>query len=142
MRLPVSLARWIPTLAVVLLTTACGGATSPLPPAQGPKPDFVVRENLHATGTAPRQALAGMTRYPGPDGRPVYLSMSPCCDQFNKLYDADGRFICAPSGGLTGQGDGRCPRWVARRQWPQPAEPAASNPSRVAETRSDENSRP
>ncbi len=133
--------RWFATLAVVLLA-ACGGATPTPPPAQGPEPDFVVRESLHAVGTVSRQALAGMTRYQGPDGQPVYLSMPPCCDLFTKLYDADGRFICAPSGGLTGQGDGRCPGWVGRLVRPQPPEPAASNPRRVAETRSGENLRP
>lgn len=41
-------------------------------------------------------------------GRPAYLLNSPCCDQFNYLYDAEGRILCAPSGGLSGRGDGRC----------------------------------
>jgi hypothetical protein len=41
-------------------------------------------------------------------GRQAYLLMSPCCDLVNHLYSADGRFLCAPSGGLTGRGDGRC----------------------------------
>ncbi len=38
-----------------------------------------------------------------------YYFTSDCCDQFNYLYDADCKLICAPDGGLTGQGDGKCP---------------------------------
>lgn len=38
----------------------------------------------------------------------VYYVSSPCCDQFNYLYDYDGNIICAPDGGFTGKGDGRC----------------------------------
>ena len=38
----------------------------------------------------------------------VYLFSSPCCDQFNMLYDESCNAICAPSGGFTGRGDGKC----------------------------------
>ncbi|RKZ51196.1 MAG: hypothetical protein DRR16_14740 [Candidatus Parabeggiatoa sp. nov. 3] len=38
----------------------------------------------------------------------VYRVSSPCCDQFNILYNYDGDGICAPDGGFTGNGDGRC----------------------------------
>ena len=38
----------------------------------------------------------------------VYLFTSDCCDQYNYLYDKDCNVICAPSGGITGKGDGRC----------------------------------
>ena len=41
-------------------------------------------------------------------GDTAYLFVAPCCDQFNLLYDAQGRRLCAPSGGITGRGDGRC----------------------------------
>lgn len=42
------------------------------------------------------------------NGKKVYLLNSPCCDQFNPLYDEDCNLICAPSGGITGRGDGKC----------------------------------
>jgi Domain of unknown function (DUF6970) len=42
-------------------------------------------------------------------GNVVYFISSPCCDQYNYLYDFDGNIICAPSGGFIGTGDGRCP---------------------------------
>ncbi len=38
----------------------------------------------------------------------VYYVPPQCCDQFSKLYDANGKVICAPDGGFTGRGDGKC----------------------------------
>lgn len=40
--------------------------------------------------------------------RTTYLISSNCCDQFITLYDESCKPICAPSGGFTGHGDGRC----------------------------------
>ncbi|MBB1285485.1 hypothetical protein HRH25_13960 [Flavisolibacter sp. BT320] len=42
------------------------------------------------------------------EGRTVYLFSSPCCDQYNELWDTDCHYICAPSGGYTGRGDEKC----------------------------------
>ena len=42
------------------------------------------------------------------NGRTVYYIPPQCCDQFSRLYDASGKIICAPDGGLTGAGDGKC----------------------------------
>jgi hypothetical protein len=39
----------------------------------------------------------------------VYFVMSPCCDQFDVLYSVNKTPICAPSGGFSGAGDGKCP---------------------------------
>lgn len=38
----------------------------------------------------------------------VYLFSSPCCDQYNMLYDGNCTALCAPSGGFTGRGDQKC----------------------------------
>ena len=38
----------------------------------------------------------------------VYLFTSNCCDQYIELYDSDCNYICAPSGGIAGHGDGKC----------------------------------
>jgi len=43
------------------------------------------------------------------NGRTVYLFTARCCDQFNVLYDSSCSMICAPSGGFSGRGDGKCP---------------------------------
>lgn len=39
----------------------------------------------------------------------VYYIVSPCCDEYNYLYDLNGTPICAPTGGISGKGDGKCP---------------------------------
>lgn len=39
----------------------------------------------------------------------VFLIIPVCCDQYISVYSSTCNFICAPSGGLTGKGDGKCP---------------------------------
>jgi hypothetical protein len=58
------------------------------------------------------------------DGTTYYLFVPGCCDQFIELYDDQCHYICAPSGGITGQGDGNCPQWSGTPEttliWEQP----------------------
>jgi hypothetical protein len=42
------------------------------------------------------------------NGKTVYLVIPDCCDQYISLYDENCNFLCAPSGGFTGKGDGKC----------------------------------
>jgi hypothetical protein len=42
-------------------------------------------------------------------GQQVYLVTADCCDQYTTVYDTCLNVLCAPSGGFTGRGDGRCP---------------------------------
>ena len=42
-------------------------------------------------------------------GKHVYLFSADCCDQYNELSDSNCNYICAPSGGITGSGDMKCP---------------------------------
>lgn len=42
------------------------------------------------------------------NGKQVFLFSSNCCDQFDMLYDDHCNVVCAPSGGFTGKGDGKC----------------------------------
>jgi hypothetical protein len=42
------------------------------------------------------------------NGRKVYLFTSECCDQYDILFDENCKGFCAPSGGITGKGDGKC----------------------------------
>ncbi|MEK8017249.1 MAG: pilin [Candidatus Parabeggiatoa sp.] len=42
------------------------------------------------------------------NGEAVYYVPPQCCDQYSTLYDACGKEICAPDGGITGKGDGKC----------------------------------
>jgi hypothetical protein len=41
-------------------------------------------------------------------GATAYYVPPQCCDQFSVLFDASCTTICAPDGGITGSGDGRC----------------------------------
>ena len=45
------------------------------------------------------------------DGKTYYAIRPDCCDAFNEIWDEQCNYICAPSGGITGQGDGNCPAW-------------------------------
>ena len=42
-------------------------------------------------------------------GQHVFLFTSNCCDQYIMLYDGSCNYICAPSGGIAGHGDNKCP---------------------------------
>ncbi|MFZ5637615.1 MAG: DUF6970 domain-containing protein [Pseudomonadota bacterium] len=62
-----------------------------------------------------------ISRMPGPWGD-GYLVIDDAADGFYTLYSAWGHVICAPGGGLSGDGDGECPhalseRWVSIPVW-------------------------
>ena len=48
------------------------------------------------------------------NGQTAYFFLSGCCDQYNPVFNASGKFICSPSGGYEGDGDQKCP-WPADR---------------------------
>ena len=48
------------------------------------------------------------------NGARVYLVTAPCCDQFNPVYDSTCKMLFAPSGGITGKGDGSQPDFFTR----------------------------
>jgi hypothetical protein len=45
-------------------------------------------------------------------GKRVYLFSADCCDQYTQAFDENCNYICAPSGGITGKGDGRCADFI------------------------------
>jgi hypothetical protein len=42
-------------------------------------------------------------------GKRVFYFSSNCCDRYNEVYDENCNYVCAPSGGITGKGDMKCP---------------------------------
>jgi hypothetical protein len=46
----------------------------------------------------------------------VYYSPPQCCDQYSIRYDSSGTVLCAPDGGFTGGGDGKCPDFFQERK--------------------------
>lgn len=49
------------------------------------------------------------------NGYIVYFVPAHCCDISSILYDADGNVLCAPDGGIKGDGDGRCTDFFTQR---------------------------
>ncbi|NJD59788.1 MAG: hypothetical protein C3F13_16795 [Anaerolineales bacterium] len=49
------------------------------------------------------------------NGQPVYFVPAHCCDIFSVVYDNNGSVLCAPDGGITGTGDGKCPDFYSVR---------------------------
>ena len=41
-------------------------------------------------------------------GEPVYYFTADCCDMYNVVVNSQCDTLCAPDGGFTGKGDGRC----------------------------------
>lgn len=46
------------------------------------------------------------------EGMRVFVFSAPCCDFFANAFDEHCSYICAPSGGFTGRGDGQCPTFA------------------------------
>lgn len=46
----------------------------------------------------------------------VYLVSANCCDQYTQLVDTQCKYVCAPDGGFTGTGDGRCARFYQQAE--------------------------
>ncbi|MEX2232549.1 MAG: hypothetical protein WD824_10335 [Cyclobacteriaceae bacterium] len=49
------------------------------------------------------------------EGKTVFYFTARCCDFYSELYDKDCNLICAPDGGFSGSGDGKCPDFFANR---------------------------
>src|SRR5687767_7516823 len=51
------------------------------------------------------------------NGGRVFYVTEECCDKFNPVYDGSCQMICAPSGGITGKGDGKCPDFASHARF-------------------------
>jgi hypothetical protein len=49
------------------------------------------------------------------NGQTVYFVPAQCCDIYSMVYNASGSLLCAPDGGITGEGDGKCPDFFSSR---------------------------
>lgn len=62
----------------------------------------------------------------------AYYVPAPCCDMFDTLYNWNKEKICSPSGGQTGQGDGKCKDFSIDKNscqiiWQDDREPFSNN---------------
>jgi hypothetical protein len=100
----------VPLAVIALLWTAFDReAALPLGP-----PDPAVRERIRSYEDGSARRVTDILRLEHADGRAYYQFTASCCDIPHPLYDAEGRYVCAPSGGFAGHGDGHCPGWVRR----------------------------
>jgi Domain of unknown function (DUF6970) len=49
------------------------------------------------------------------NGQVVYFVPAHCCDISSVVYDKVGNVLCAPDGGIAGDGDGKCPDFFTER---------------------------
>lgn len=104
MKLPTSIITF--ALGITAMTSSCKKEEFPVevPSCIRAKIRSFQKENVT---DPPRSVMQWETT----DGN-FYTISEPCCDAFNFLYDEKCKEICAPSGGLNGQGDGTCPDYT------------------------------
>jgi hypothetical protein len=100
--------RWI-VLLLLFSATASGCAASPQA-----EPAWVDAKIKQLQSGPPGNPPLSLWRYQY-QGRTVYYLPPQCCDQYSELYDAKQNRICAPDGGMAGNGDGRCPDFYQKR---------------------------
>ena len=103
------LASIVSTLFVVLL--AGPAACAAKPPATAVWLDNLVTEFKAEPVANPPHRIVRY-RY---QGQTVYYVPPSCCDRPSTLYDETGKRLCAPDGGMTGRGDGRCADFYKQR---------------------------
>ena len=97
-------------LLALILLCGCSDSSSP-----DKNPDWIttiISKFENETVGNPPQSI-WMYEY---NNQIVYYVPPQCCDQFSNLFDQFGNLICAPDGGFTGQGDGRCSDFFSVRK--------------------------
>jgi hypothetical protein len=70
-------------------------------------PNWVVIKIRELEKEKPHQLKSFIAEYQY-KGKRVFYIPADCCDQLNPLYDEAGNILCYPSGGFTGNGNGKC----------------------------------
>jgi hypothetical protein len=91
---------------------ACDGG-SPTSPDR-PLPGWVVALTVEIQSAPVTQPPSSIWRYRY-RGETVYFRPSRCCDVQSDLYDDRGILLCHPDGGISGNGDARCPDFFTQR---------------------------
>jgi hypothetical protein len=101
---------------IVMTFTACASLLifASLAHAQRPsQPRWLQRLITRLQSEPVRNPPAKILRYTY--ARRSYYYVPPAAgDQFSLLYNSAGKEICAPDGGITGMGDGKCPSFVRK----------------------------
>ncbi|MEA5389948.1 hypothetical protein VB738_01615 [Cyanobium gracile UHCC 0139] len=102
------------TALTVIAPTALASPAAPLPSTL-PAPPWLQRLIGQLKAQPPGNPPQSVWRYRY-RGQVVYYLPPQCCDQTSVLFDAEGRVMGAPDGGLTGRGDGRAADFFAQRR--------------------------
>lgn len=112
------IAKTVLVLLVVFASACKPGASQQLSGASTPSTPLAPWLNKliqELEAEKPANPPAKIYRYTYNDQEVYYLT-GRCCDIPSKLYDAQGKVLCEPDGGITGRGDGRCPDFFEKRQ--------------------------
>jgi len=84
--------------------------------AQSDAPPFVEKliAKYKSISSASSPGSVWQYRYKG--ATVYYVPRLACCDIMSILYDASGKIVCRPDGGIAGSGDGKCPDFLATRK--------------------------
>ncbi len=96
--------RYLAGIFIIAAVCACGGKSKLSSPGLPSCIDSMITAAKGNDGNGPQS----VTRYIF-EGKKVFYVVSPCCDQYNVLYDENCRVIGYPDGSITGRGDGRVP---------------------------------
>ena len=101
---------------VVMMFTVCASLLlfwSSAHAQHPPQPKWVQCLITRLQSEPVRNPPAKIIRYT--NARRSYYYVPPAAgDQFSSLYNSAGKQICAPDGGVTGGGDGKCPSFVRK----------------------------
>jgi hypothetical protein len=103
---------------IFFLCLVCGCSSlksNPISTQKPKKPDWVSTQIIQLQNAPVGNPPQSIWQYEY-NGKTVYYIPPQCCDQFSQLYEASGNLICAPDGGITGRGDGKCPDFFQVRK--------------------------
>jgi hypothetical protein len=96
---------WLPTIALILTLSSCAklDLNIDVPSCIEKKIRKIQKDGVN---NPPAQVWKWVA-----NGKTYYYITSDCCDQYNYLYDNNCIQVCAPDGGDSGNGDGKCPNF-------------------------------
>jgi hypothetical protein len=104
---------WMQRYAPVLITLFMAFGCTPEPTQELPMFLQELTGRIEAEDEAESPGSIWRYRYLG--DVVYYVPPLPCCDQLSTLYDENGGVLCAPDGGITGDGNGQCPDFFELR---------------------------
>ncbi len=96
-------------LGIAACSAPAGGAAPGTVPALAWLDSLIKTWQSEPVGNPPRSVYSYDYK-----GQTVYYVPPQAGDQYSQLYDTQGNLICAPDGGLTGKGDGKCPDFASQ----------------------------